>query len=113
MPWADLNKFNGILPNAYATEQLFGELEEIVSAQGFLVQGITISSATTATAPSTPMNVSQVNLNLSIGAVDYNGFKILLKTLETNLRLFDVTSVGFSPGGSTANLVLSTYYYQK
>ncbi len=109
----DLNKFNGILPNSYAPERLFGEIEEIVSAQGFLVQGITVSSQGAVTAPSTPMNVGQINLNVSLGAIDYSGLKILLKTLETNLRLFDITSVGFSPGGNTASLVLSTYYYQK
>ena len=40
---ADLAKFNGVLPDTYVRERLFGELEEIVGQGGWLVKEINIS----------------------------------------------------------------------
>ncbi len=119
---ADMQKFNSVLPDAYVKERLFGEIEEIIGQGGWLVTSISISAPTgapaagteTAAAASSALarkNVGTISLNLNISAIDYSGFKNLLHLLESNLRLFDVTSVSFSPNNSV-NLVLTTYYYQ-
>lgn len=127
---ADLQKFNSVLPDSYVRERLFGELEETVAQGGWLISSLSISStaddasqgATAAGADSgqekiifSPVlsntKVGTINLHLSIGAVDYQGFKNLLRLLENNLRLFDVTSVSFSPANNSASIVLTTYYY--
>jgi hypothetical protein len=118
IPSADLKKFNGVLPDSYIKERLFGELEEIISKNGFILNAVNISqeekklSAAESMAPRSA-SIGTIDLQLSISAIDYTGFKNLLRLLENNLRLFDITTVSFSPGGNTANLTLSTYYYKK
>lgn len=119
----DLKKFNGVLPDSYVKERLFGELEEIVKQNGFALNSVTIQNeeekktsdneAGTALAANTSEKLGKINLELSVGSINYTGFKNLLRTMENNLRLFDITSVSFSPGGNSATIVLTTYYYKK
>jgi hypothetical protein len=118
IPAGDLKKFNGVLPDSYIKERLFGELEEIISKNGFILNAVNISqeekklTAAESMAPRSA-SVGTISLQLSVSAIDYAGFKNLLRLLENNLRLFDITQVSFSPSGNTASLVLSTYYYKK
>jgi hypothetical protein len=139
---ADLQKFNSVLPDKYVQERLFGELEEIIGAGGWVVNEIRLKipeiktsapvvaavdeeatdesgettasvAATSAKKPGAIDPVGKISVDLSIQSVDYIGFKSLLKVLENNLRLFDVTSVNFSPEGRSATIQLTTYYYNK
>lgn len=123
---ADLQKFNGVLPDIYVRERLFGELEEIIGRGGWMITGVKIirpeedakpaplaEAGAAVPGPATPnKKVGSINLELSVGAIDYAGFKNLLRILENNLRLFDVTDVNFSPADNTATIILTTYYYQ-
>jgi hypothetical protein len=106
---ADLQKFNGVLPDRYIPERLFGELEEIISSGGWLIKDISVSPAAPSSADE---KLGQVNVELSLSGLDYIGFKKLLRLLENNLRLLDITSVDFSPGGNSATIIFTTYYYQ-
>lgn len=122
----DLQKFNSVLPDTYVRERLFGELEELAGQGGWLVTQISISPAedpSKALAPTestenipgagiSDKKLGRVSLEITLSAIDYAGLKSFLKILETNLRLFDVTDVSFSPSESSATLVLTTYYYQ-
>ncbi|MFA5131439.1 MAG: hypothetical protein WC467_03355 [Patescibacteria group bacterium] len=113
----DLNKFNGVLPDDYVRERLYGELEEIVATNGFILNSVSIEQEP-AIDPNNPAPVEngklgKVNLQLSISAIDYAGFKNLLRLFESNLRIFDITRLSFSPGGNTASLEMTTYYYKK
>lgn len=114
---ADLKKFNGVLPEQYVKEALYGELEEIVSQNGFILNAVTINKDEAKPGDGTEevksSKVGSLNLQLSVSAIDYAGFKNLLRLLENNLRLFDVTKVSFNPGGNTAMITLTTYYYNK
>ncbi len=117
IPLADLKKFNGVLPDNYVKERLFGELEEIIRQNGFILNTVTINKEEDkkegdATVPKSA-KIGVVSLQISISAIDYAGFKNLLRLLENNLRLFDITNTSFSPSSNTANLSLSTYYYKK
>jgi len=119
----DLKKFNGVLPDNYVKERLFGEFEEIINKNGYILNSVSLTDETAAgetateeTATSTTVQtgkIGKINLKLAISAVDYKGFKNLLRLLENNLRLFDVSNVDFSSGGNTTNLTLTTYYYIK
>lgn len=118
IPLADLKKFNGVLPDNYVRERLFGELEEIVTQNGFILNSVSISqevkkAPTDEGAAVVSNKIGKINIQLSLSAIDYTGFKNLLRLLENNLRLFDITNVSFSPGGNTAELTLTTYYYNK
>ncbi|MFA5754124.1 MAG: hypothetical protein WC905_02045 [Patescibacteria group bacterium] len=132
---ADLQKFDSVLPNSYVRERLFGELEEIIGQGGWMIKSIRISSsaddvlATPTVSPETASespaaegagteagNINQqlgrISVHLSLQAIDYTGFKKLLKILETNLRLFDVSQVDISPAEEQAEITLVTYYYR-
>ena len=120
IPASDLKKFNGVLPDDYVKEKLFGELDEIITNNGYILNSIDISKSDgAATSPVVGSGAVQrakigaVNVRLSLSAVNYLGFKNLLKLLENNLRLFDITDLSFSPGGNSVGLTLSTYYYKK
>jgi len=123
---ADLNKFNGILPDKYVKERLFGELEEIVMANGFTVTSLNVNEGLGDTAGVADANASttplitrpnpllgKIELRLSIGALDYAGFKKTVKVLENNLRLFNITALSFAPEAGRADFTLTTYYYNK
>jgi len=109
---SDLDKFNNFLPGMYAPERLYGEIEEIVTRQGLILSNISYIPSDGTTNSNLPPSVHRVSLSLSLGAVDYRGLKTLLGALETNLRLFDVTSLDFNPATATAKLQMDTYYYQ-
>jgi len=132
----DLQKFNSVLPDTYAREKLFGELEEIFTKGGWLVSEITISPREKVTEDNSssasvvsdeeggtasksagqkefkPEPLGTIDVQLSVEAIDYAGFKKMIKILENNLRLFDIKDLEFSPTGENAQVILTTYYYQ-
>ncbi|QQG52167.1 MAG: hypothetical protein HY931_02350 [Candidatus Falkowbacteria bacterium] len=119
---ADLKKFNNVLPDNYIKEQLFGELEEIVVKDGFLITTMSVMSDDAVDVDGNPMpaagaptdneKIGKVTVTVSIGAINYQGLKTLLKTFEANSRLFDIESVSFSEAGNSAQLEFVTYYYK-
>ena len=125
IPVSDLNKLNSVLPYEYKQEQLFGEFEEIVEKNGWILNSVSLNypdeEQEGKAAPvleegalfgSLNQNTRQVEVELSLSGVDYLGLRKFLTILETNLRLFDVKQVDFS-GDSEVNITLVTYYYQK
>ncbi len=116
IPVSDLDKFNEVLPDDYVKEALFGELEEIITQNGFVVNSISLSDSGLSIENEKEANskekVGSLSISLSLSAINYNNLKNLLRLLESNLRLFDVTEVNFDPGGNGVELVLSTYYYK-
>ncbi|MFA6995608.1 MAG: hypothetical protein WC249_04390 [Patescibacteria group bacterium] len=118
---ADLQKFNTVLPGSYAPERLFGELEEIITTGGWVLDNISINTSNNASSTdntaktgktNTVSGLEKINVTLAVSGINYTGFKRLLRILETNLRLMDISSVNFSPSNNTVNLNLVTYYYQ-
>lgn len=129
---ADLNKFNAVLPGYYPPEKIFGELEEIISRGGWQIINISLDSdqdvmedgqltpvdvsdaevGTAVFTGSRSQNVGLINIEFSVGSIDYAGFKQLVRTLENNLRLFDIINVRFAPGEDIAFFKLKTYYYK-
>lgn len=122
----DLEKFNGVLPDNLAGEALYGEFGEMVAENGFILDSVSIitpvaasvaapveGEAAAAAAPSQAENVGSIDYEVKVSAIDYNGFKNLLKLFEANLRLFDVTGASFSPAENTASFNISAYYYKQ
>jgi hypothetical protein len=150
----DLQRFNGVLPDYYARESLYGELETIVGQGGWVIKSIKISppeddtlatpsmilggasgssedisvvdtteDGTVETAASSSegaadenqifdSHLGRITVDMSVQGIDYQGFKKLLKMLETNLRLFDVIGVETAFVNDSANVTLVTYYYR-
>ncbi len=122
----DLARVNGILPNEYNKEALYGELEEIIKQNGFILTGIDLSKEgevatdekATPVKPEevvkdkTSSKIGTIDIDLKISSIDYAGLKNLLGVLENNLRLLDIKELSLS-GGDSVSLKLSTYYYKK
>ncbi|MFA5000442.1 MAG: hypothetical protein WC545_03730 [Patescibacteria group bacterium] len=119
----DLQRFNSVLPDEYVPEKLFGELEEVIGRAGWLLTNVRIGDPGPAYKPLSggeadlaaafkDKKITSLELELSIGAVDYAGLKRLLRLLENNLRLFDIIRVDFSPSTESAAIVIRTYYYK-
>lgn len=124
---ADLAKFDSVLPDRYAREELYGELEEMVARGGWILNSVTVADEDEKEAevpqegdalpivnPGTGNeSVGKLQVQVAIGSIDYQGFKNLVRMLETNLRLFDIVGLDFIPAENTASISLATYYYKK
>ncbi|MEI6835472.1 MAG: hypothetical protein WCK59_01445 [Candidatus Falkowbacteria bacterium] len=121
----DLDRINHILPNDYDKELLYGEIEELITKNGFTPLSITLAkegetSAGAANASAgddkgeakDSSKIGVINISLNIASVDYAGLKNLLTILESNLRLLDVKKLSLD-GGHSGSLEISTYYYKK
>ncbi len=120
----DIERVNRILPNDYDKELLYGEIEELITRNGFIPTSITLKKdgEEALAAGAAPVNtkleskvsekVGIINISLSIASVDYAGLKNLLNILESNLRLLDVKQLSLD-GGSSGGLELATYFYKK
>ena len=119
---SDLEKFNQILPSDYIKESLFGDFEEIVIKHGFLLKDVSLEILVEeVTKPSdalpggqqvTSPNVGKVRAIIAVNALDYSGFKRMLKSLEASARLFDIENLSFSQEKGSAQFELVTYYYK-
>ena len=118
----DRDRVEKMLPKGFEQEELFRELEAIILRKGLLLISLGISSGKVS--PSLRRNMPQagkaseggladigkVKITMEIAGVDYKSFKALLATIESNLRLFDIEQLSFSPDGKTVSLSLNTYY---
>ena len=79
IPIADLDKFNEVLPDDYVKEALFGELEEIITQNGFVVNSISLSDSGLSIENEEEANskekVGSLSINLSLSAINYNNLK--------------------------------------
>ena len=122
----DINRVQAILPAEYAKEKLFGELEDIISQQGILINSIELvkdteseGEASASAAPKQPVlnfsgsdKIGIVHIKLSLGAVNYATLKNLLPLLESHVQLLDIESLSFDAEEKTADLTLFTYYFK-
>jgi hypothetical protein len=122
---SDLEKIQLILPNDYAKEKLFGELEDIISQQGVLVSSIALNKLGE-DEESSPIDINDghlanipsadrigiIQVELSLGALDYRALKNILPLLESHLQLLDIQSLDFNQEEKSAELSLFTYYFK-
>lgn len=122
---SDLEKIRLVLPDEYAKEKLFGELEDIISQQGVLVKSISLNKldeegmAEVLNAKnghfanmSNADRVGVVQIDLTLGALDYNALKKILSLIESHLQLLDIQSLDFNPDEKVVGLSLYTYYFK-
>ena len=125
----NLNKINTILPEKYASEKLFTDLEHFFVRKGYSLNSINIkddakltdASATRSRRTETKLPVEQaiennsaevgsMTISLSFQGVNYKSLKNLLALIENNLRLMDVEKISFSHESETLDLDVKTYY---
>ncbi len=122
---ADLDKFNKVLPSEYVKETLYGEMEEIVTREGFILSSVTITgdeeeakgTKRGATEDEDKVvldpSIAKTNFTLEIESIDYRGLKKIINNLEASSRLFDIETLSFSQEDLSASLTVTTYYYQE
>lgn len=123
----DISRVENLLPDEYAKEKLFGELDDILARQGVLLSNITlyksgevreggdkpmISGNDSISNPLGSKHIGTIRAELSLSAVDYSALKKVLPILEDNLQLMDVESLEFNPDSKSLHLVINTYYYR-
>ncbi len=115
----NIDKVNGVLPDEYAKERLFGEVEDILSQKGLILDSLSLTKAgEDDDEPLVPrdkglsLNVGIIKAEMSLSSIDYVALKNLLPLLEKQLRLIDVEDLSFDPSAETANLIFYTYYFK-
>lgn len=128
----DVERIKNILPEEYDKEKLFGEIEELVTKNGFILNSISLtkdgenvddasnvnsnpsldSEKTNSPIVALPDNIGKIEMELSIGLIDYASLKRFLVVLENNIRIMDIESISFA-GDKSVTLNIKTYYYKK
>ncbi len=115
-----IDKVNAIAPAVQNKEELFSELNYLVSVNQLFLQSISLSSADNyqdqgivpITTQEKPIisSLQTVTIVMAVRGTTYESFKSLLSSLENNLRLMDVLSIRFDPNAQTTELTINTYY---
>lgn len=100
----NIDKIESILPAKPDIEELMRQMEVIVLQNGLFLSSLQISEG------SKDGNIGKVNITISVTGADYEAFKSLLYTIETNLRLLDIEQLNFSPGSKSTTFRLVAYY---
>jgi len=120
----NIDKINQILPDEYAKERLFGELEDILSQRGLMLDSLQLSKSgedndeplapRDAELPVMPsyQNIGTIKAEMSLSSIDYVALKNLLPLLEKQLQLIDVEELNFDPAAKTAHLIFYTYFFK-
>jgi hypothetical protein len=113
-------EINSIAPSIQNKEELFSEINYLVSVNQLILQSVGLSEEgayqdqglqpIARNEIAIASGIKMVNINLSLSGVSYEALKNFLSVLENNLRLMDVFSVSYSPSNNTANLVIGVYY---
>ena len=122
----DIARVNAVLPNEYAKEKLFGELEDILLQKGLILSSMYLTKlgegggdAETLAAKNQCMlsipnaaHVGVIQAEMSLMATDYSALKNLLPLIEGHLQLIDIQSLTFDPAEKTAQITFYTYYFK-
>ena len=110
----DLARINQALPQGKDVAGLLVQLQNLAENNGLLLASVSVNDPTEAMAGKDgKSDIQQLSVNLSlIGSQNnvYRQLKGFLNSLETNLRLFDVSAVYFTPGSPAFSVNLITYY---
>jgi hypothetical protein len=116
----NIDKINFIAPVKQNKEELFTEINYLVSKSQLVLLSVALSGGgayqdrgifkNTTEKNNQAEKIESVSVNLSISGTDYSAFKALLDLLENNLRLIDVTSLSFDPKSESTTLTMDVYY---
>lgn len=128
----DRKKIQEMIPADDKATNLIPEIESIISRNGAVLNSIKIepveagapanaapgAAAGEKTAASLagifsgalPAGVKLIKIEISFDSVSYQVLKNILKSLENNLRLFDIANISYTPQSSSAALIIYSYY---
>ena len=119
----DKKKIEIMIPNLNDSGKLFTDIELLVSKKGFILNSLEISSLPENKSSkirkgedkesSLDDEIGTIILKLDVSNSSYKNFKKLLDAFENNLRILDVSNIGFSLENSSITCEIKTYYFKK
>ncbi len=117
----DVGKVLSVLPTKYPKEKLFGEIEDVIIQNGFILSSLSLTdledldpsllAESIAKSPAID-HLGIIQIQMSVGAVKYANLKQFLKVIERNLPLLDIINLSFASDGEGLSLELRTYYFK-
>lgn len=127
---ADRKKIEAMVPADSEITRLIPEIESIVIRNSAVLNSIHLepvdsfsqpeASIETGVIPETPagifsgplpQGVKLVRIAINLSSVNYQVLKNIIKTMENNLRLLDISEVNYSSADDKAGLIIYTYYF--
>lgn len=115
-------KILSIAPVRENKEEIFSEINYLVSRNGLILQSVSLSEGggydISDSISSGGENylasgeIKKVTISLRVGGTDYEAFKNFLSAMENNLPLLDVVNLSIDPGNKISNFLVDTYYIQ-
>jgi len=106
------DKIEAMLPSSPKVEELVSEIEAISLKNGLTLTSLSVEpvEAKGGKTEDKLNGVANVKITMEVVGTDYYALKNILKMIENNLRLMDVTSVNYLVGDKRTSLVLQAYY---
>lgn len=113
----DLDKLSLAIPSEQQLPELLIQFEDMIKSNSMIVNNVefTDEGVSTSNELLSSGNVKTIRTKLAIEG-SYSNFKNLLKDIEHDIRLMDITAISFSRGGAAGDssmkfdVVLDTYY---
>lgn len=110
----DIARFKSIVPDVKSVPELVSSIQDLATKNGLQLTTLTISG-NAKNQTENPYQDQYVEINLS---GNYPAFKSFLISLERNIRLIDITSIGASPISENTSLINfnikgNAYYVKK
>lgn len=112
---AEVERLSRILPAERDLPGLFLQVQELAADAQLRVTSVEVSEqgalATTGAPDGKPNAIQKLNVAVQVeGFRSYDQFKAFLDLLERNMRLFDISSLSYTPGTTSYAVNLTTYY---
>jgi len=106
----DVERIRTMIPAEEDAPGLMAILEAASRASDLQLTSISFATGDTTGLPAV-QGLGALNISIAVQHGNYERFKLFLKSLEANLRLFDVRSASISPASASYNLTIRTYVW--
>ena len=113
-------KINSIVPYRENKEEIFSEINYLVTRNGLLLQSVNLSEGGGYDISDSLSlggkdylasgEMKKVTISFGVRGTDYEVFKNFLSAIENNLPILDVVSLSFDPNNKVSNFLIDTYY---
>jgi len=109
----DASKLDKVLPSQKDIPGLFIQLQALAAENNFRLIAVNIDEeADQAIDENKIAGIKRLNISLNLVGGNYLSLKQFLEDVESNLRIFDVNAVYFSPDSENYSVNLFTYYFE-
>lgn len=117
----EIEKLDMILPSDKDIPSLYIQLDAFAKDVGLNLssieiaeKGVTTLKANQPGSTATSLGLKSVSISIAIKGIDsYSKLKLFLNSIEKNIRLFDISSITYSPSVDAYKISLTTYYKTK